>query len=58
MEESDEFKVTAENLRRLGQKKLTQEERKKRQRALDALGIPDFQDFQKKKSNKEENRCN
>lgn len=45
MEQSEEFKVTAENLRKLGQAKLTREERKKRQRALDNLGVPDFTQF-------------
>lgn len=37
-----EFQVTAEQLRKLGQKKLTAEERKKRQRALDQYNVPSF----------------
>lgn len=45
MDESEDFKVTAANLRKLGQAKLTKEERLKRQRALDNLGIPSFTDF-------------
>ncbi|XP_070558787.1 uncharacterized protein [Ptychodera flava] len=47
MEENEEFKITAENLRKLGQAQLTREERKKRQRALHNLGIPHFRDFVK-----------
>ncbi|XP_052798330.1 uncharacterized protein LOC128230259 isoform X2 [Mya arenaria] len=45
MEESDDFKLTEENLRKLGQQTLTKEERKKRQRALDNLGVPNFLEF-------------
>lgn len=50
MDESEDFKITAADLKRLGQKKLTREERKRRQRALDDLGVPDFKDFWKQKS--------
>ena len=49
MNESEDFKITAANLKRLGQKKLTKEERQKRQRALDKLGIPSFAEFIKMK---------
>ena len=49
MDESEEFKITAANLKRLGQAKLTKEERLKRQRALDKLGIPSFAEFMKMK---------
>ena len=49
MSESKDFQITAANLKRLGQKKLTKEERQKRQRALDKLGIPSFADFIKMK---------
>ncbi|XP_060575925.1 uncharacterized protein LOC132733287 [Ruditapes philippinarum] len=49
MDENEEFKITAAELKRLGQKKLTREERKKRQRALDYIGIPDFLEFWKEK---------
>ena len=42
MESNEEFKVTAENLRRLGQKALTKEEKKQRQRALNNLQVPHF----------------
>ncbi|XP_035686362.1 uncharacterized protein LOC118422737 [Branchiostoma floridae] len=45
MEKDEQFKITAENLRKLGQVKLTREERKKRQRALRKLGIPNFREF-------------
>lgn len=45
VEEDEEHKTTAENLRKMGQERLTLEERKKRRRALDALGVPSFQDF-------------
>ncbi|CAH1787794.1 unnamed protein product [Owenia fusiformis] len=48
MEESEEFKLTAARLKELGQKKLTREERKQRQRALDNLGIPSFVEFWQK----------
>lgn len=47
MENDADFKITAQNLRKMGQAKLTREERKKRQRALDNLGVPNFRDFLK-----------
>jgi hypothetical protein len=47
--EDDEHQITAENLRKLGQEKLTMEERKKRRRALDTLGVPSFHAFLKGK---------
>lgn len=49
MEESEDFQLTMTELKRQGQKKLTREERKKRQRALDNLGAPDFTDFWRQK---------
>ncbi|XP_033751849.1 LOW QUALITY PROTEIN: uncharacterized protein LOC117335775 [Pecten maximus] len=52
MEQDEDFKLTAEKLKRLGQKQMTREERKQRQRALNMLGAPDFNQFwleQKKK---------
>ncbi|XP_060065095.1 uncharacterized protein LOC132545423 [Ylistrum balloti] len=52
MELDEDFKLTADKLKRLGQKQLTREERKQRQRALNMLGAPDFNQFwleQKKK---------
>ena len=49
MDDSEEFKITAANLKRLGQAKLTREERQKRQRALDNLKIPSFTEFLKLK---------
>ncbi|KAK3612503.1 hypothetical protein CHS0354_024473 [Potamilus streckersoni] len=51
MEESEEFQLTVKKLKEMGQAKLTKEERLKRQRALDQLGVPSFLDFwhQKKK---------
>ncbi|KAK3101216.1 hypothetical protein FSP39_001832 [Pinctada imbricata] len=45
MEKDGEFKETLRKLKEHGQKKLTREERKKRQRALDSLGVPDFLAF-------------
>lgn len=45
MEEDEEFKLTAANLKKMGQKKLTREEKKQRARALDDLGIPTFEQF-------------
>ena len=49
METSEEFQMTAKNLRKLGQATLTREEKLKRQRALDELGVPSFNDFWKYK---------
>ncbi|XP_022088369.1 uncharacterized protein LOC110978040 isoform X1 [Acanthaster planci] len=45
MEQNEDFQITAANLRKMGQAKLTREERKKRQRALDNLGVPNFREF-------------
>jgi len=45
METDTEFQINQENLKKLGQKKLTAEERKKRMRALDSLGVPAFNTF-------------
>ena len=45
MEENEEFKITYKNLMEKGQKQITREERKQRQRALNLLGVPDFQTF-------------
>uniref|UniRef100_A0A7S0DY16 DUF3641 domain-containing protein n=1 Tax=Hanusia phi TaxID=3032 RepID=A0A7S0DY16_9CRYP len=45
VEEDEEHKTTARNLKELGQQRLTMEERKKRRRALDNLGIPSFEKF-------------
>ena len=45
MEADEEFKITAGNLKKLGQKRLTLEERKKRRRALDDMGVPAFHEF-------------
>ena len=49
MENDPDFKLTAEKLKNLGQKQMTKEERKKRQRALDDLGVPNFVQFWKQK---------
>ena len=57
MDENEEFKVTAAELKRLGQRKLTREERKKRQRALDDIGVPDFLEFWKEKSSEKGIEC-
>lgn len=45
MEEDEEFQLTAKRLREQGQAKMTLEEKKRRRRALDALGVPDFATF-------------
>ena len=45
VEEDEEHMLTAEALRKLGQAQLTKEERVKRRRALDALGVPTFDEF-------------
>jgi hypothetical protein len=52
MEEDEEFQITAKQLKEMGQAKLTREERKKRQRALDNLGIPNFLRFWKNEQKK------
>ena len=47
------FLRASSDLLRLGQKALTKEERKKRQRALDDIGVPSFKEFvQEKTENK------
>ncbi len=48
MDVNKDFQTTASNLRKLGQAKLTRDERKKRQRALENLNIPTFHEFIKK----------
>ncbi|CAM9765771.1 unnamed protein product, partial [Sphacelaria rigidula] len=50
MENDQEFKLTAAKLKKLGQKKLTMEERKIRRRALTDRGLPSFQEFIKEKN--------
>ena len=45
MDADPEFQATAKQLREAGQQRLTLEERKNRRRALDALGVPDFEPF-------------
>lgn len=45
MAENPEFKETSEKLKELGQKGMTKEERKKRRRALDSLGVLPFNEF-------------
>lgn len=49
MEEDENFKLTAAKLKEMGQKKMTREERKRRQRALSNLDIPNFETFWKVK---------
>lgn len=45
MEVNEDFQVTAAQLKKLGQKQLTKDERRKRQRALHNLQVPDFRSF-------------
>jgi sulfatase maturation enzyme AslB (radical SAM superfamily) len=45
VEGDEEHIMTAEALRKLGQERLTKEERIKRRRALDTLGVPSFDEF-------------
>ena len=40
-----EQQATVEQLRKLGQKRLTVAERRRRRRALDTLGVPEFEPF-------------
>jgi radical SAM/Cys-rich protein len=49
MEEDEEFKATASSLKKLGQAKMTLQERKKRRRALDDMGVPAFHTFLEQK---------
>ncbi|KAJ8602336.1 hypothetical protein CTAYLR_004209 [Chrysophaeum taylorii] len=42
METDEEFQLTAKRLREEGAAKMTLEEKKRRRRALDALGVPEF----------------
>ena len=49
MEDDEDFKVTASKLRALGQKAMTREEKKQRQRALDNLDVPNFLQFWQQK---------
>ena len=60
MESDEDFKITSANLKKLGQAKLTRQERKNRQRALDDLGVPDFRQFwvNQKKQHGVEGECN
>ena len=57
MESDPEFQLTAEKLKKLGQKQMTKEERKKRQRALDDLGVPNFIAFWKKRVSEATGTC-
>ena len=41
----EQFQATQQALKVMGQRALTKEERKQRQRALDALGVPPFHQF-------------
>ena len=45
MESDVEQQATVEQLRKLGQKRLTVAERRRRRRALDTLGVPEFETF-------------
>lgn len=45
MSKDEDFQKTAAELKRFGQASLTKEERIKRKRALDNLGVPNFQQF-------------
>jgi len=45
MENDAEFQLTAKRLREEGAQRMTLEEKKKRRRALDALGVPNFTEF-------------
>ena len=43
--DSEGVETTAASLRAMGQKRLTLEEKRKRRRALDAIGVPEFNSF-------------
>ena len=45
METDEEFLATSESLKKMGQRKMTLEERKRRRRALDDMGVPSFHEF-------------
>lgn len=55
MENDEEFNLTAKRLREEGRTKMTLEEKKRRRRALDALGVPDFGSFVAEHANLEAN---
>jgi len=42
MEHDEELKEVERKLKEVGQKQLTREERRQRQRSLDILGVPNF----------------
>jgi hypothetical protein len=50
METDKDFQLTASKLRRVGAKRMSLEERKKRRRALESLGVPDFVEFVQKEA--------
>jgi radical SAM/Cys-rich protein len=43
--DSKGVEVTMDTLKKVGQARLTREEKKRRRRALDAIGVPDFESF-------------
>ena len=49
MGDSQGVELTAKLLRQQGQVRLTREEKKRRRRALDAIGVPDFAPFLEEK---------
>ncbi|GMI46221.1 hypothetical protein TrCOL_g1471, partial [Triparma columacea] len=53
MEQDVDFKRTLNDLKVMGKKKMTLEERKNRRRALDNLSVPSFKDFVKQQQVKE-----
>lgn len=50
MEEDDEFQLTAQNLRKFGQKKLTLDEKKMIRRSLEDTGLPEFESLLQQQS--------
>ena len=54
LSQDSEFQDTEKRLKSMGARKMSQEERLKRRRALDDLGILSFEDFLKEKLNSEE----
>eukprot|EP00968_Pinguiococcus_pyrenoidosus_P028544 scaffold7938_cov286-Pinguiococcus_pyrenoidosus.AAC.2 len=48
MEEDETFQITAKQLKEMGAVRLSREERQRRRRALDRIGVPSFQEFVEK----------
>jgi len=57
MENDSEFQLSLQNLKQMGQKKLTLEEKKIRRRALDDLNVPPFKEFKEAGGDRRRRQC-